>query len=59
KQNLSDGKPYDLKLLNYIEYNPIFNRTELDLLIERATPNLSKIADVDAWLNQLRGEAYA
>jgi hypothetical protein len=58
KQNLSDGKPYDLKLLNYIEYNPIFNRTELDLLIERATPNLSKIADVDAWLNQLRGGVY-
>ncbi|MCJ7448786.1 MAG: hypothetical protein MUO72_13950 [Bacteroidales bacterium] len=57
KQSLSDGKPYDLKLLNYIEYNPIFNRTELDLLIERATPNLSKIADVDAWLNQLRGVA--
>jgi hypothetical protein len=48
-----------LKLLNYIEYNPVFNRTELDILIERATPNLSKILDVDAWLNQLRGGAYA
>jgi len=59
KQSLTDGKPFDLKLLNYIEYNPIFNRIELDLLIERATPNLSKIADVDAWLNQLRGGTYA
>ena len=59
KQSLSDGNPFDLKLLNYIEYNPIFNRIELDLLIERATPNLSKISDVDAWLNQLRGGAYA
>ena len=59
KQSLSDGKPYDLELLNYIEYNPVFNRTELDLLIERAAPNLSRIADVDAWLNQLRGETYA
>jgi len=59
KQGLTDGKPFDLKLLNYIEYNPIFNRIELDLLIERATPNLSKITDVDAWLNQLRGGAYA
>lgn len=58
KQSLTDGKPNDLKLLNYIEYNPVFNRTELDLLIERATPNLSKISDVDAWLNQLRGGAY-
>jgi hypothetical protein len=59
KQNLKDGKPFDLKLLNYIEYNPKFNKIELDLLIERAAPNLSKIADVDAWLNQIRGEAYA
>lgn len=59
KQSLLDGKPDDLKLLNYIEYNPVFNRTELDLLIERATPNLSKITDVDAWLNQLRAGAYA
>jgi hypothetical protein len=59
KQNLSDSKPFDLKLLNYIEYNPIFSKIELDLLIERAMPNLSKIKDVDAWLDQLRGEAYA
>lgn len=59
KQNLKDGKPFDLKLLNYIEYNPKFNKKELDLLIERAAPNLSKIGDVDAWLNQIRGEAYA
>jgi len=54
KQSLPEGKPFDLKLLNYIEYNPIFNRIELDLLIERAKPNLSQIADVDAWLNQIR-----
>jgi hypothetical protein len=59
KQNLIDGKPFDLKLLNYIEYNPVFNRAELDILIERATPGLSNIIDVDAWLNQLRGGAYA
>ncbi len=59
KQSLLNGKPYDLKLLNYIEYNPVFNRTELEILIERATPNLSKITDVDAWLNQLRSGGYA
>ena len=59
KQRLLNGKPYDLKLLNYIEYNPVFNRTELEILIERATPNLSKITDVDAWLNQLRSGGYA
>jgi hypothetical protein len=59
KQNLLNGKPYDLILLNYIEYTPVFNRIELDILIERATPNLSKITDVDAWLNQLRAGSYA
>lgn len=59
KQSLTDKKPFDLKLLNYIEYNPVFNKTELDILIERATPNLSKIIDVDAWLNELRGGTYA
>ena len=59
KLNLNDGRPFDLKLLNYIEYNPVFNMQELDILIERAAPALSDIIDVDAWLNHLRGESYA
>ena len=34
---------------------PVFNREELNELIKRATPNLSKIKDVDAWIEELRG----
>jgi hypothetical protein len=59
KQNLSDGKPYDLKLLNYIEYNPVYDRDELNILIQRAAKKWETITDVDAWLNGLRGGAYA
>jgi hypothetical protein len=55
KQNLIDGKPYDLKLLEYIEYNPVFDKTELDILIERASKNWDTVPDVDMWLSQVRG----
>ncbi len=58
KQNISDGKPFDLKLINYIDYNPLFNKTELDILISKATPNLSKIKDVDSWMSEIRGGVY-
>ena len=33
---------------------PVFNREILNELIKRATPNLSKIKDVDAWIQFLR-----
>ncbi len=55
KLSLVDRKPYDLKLSHYIEYNPFFNKTELDILIEKATSRLSKIKNVDKWINELRG----
>jgi hypothetical protein len=55
KQNFIDKKPYDLKLTGYIDYYPAFNRNELNLLIKKATPNLSKILNVDNWLNEVRG----
>jgi len=55
KLNLADKKPYDLKLVNYIEYSPVFNKSELDLLIERASAKLSKIKNVDSWISDLRG----
>ena len=59
KQNLSDGKPFELRLKNYIEYNPVFDRDVLDLLIERASKKWETVPDVDAWLNELRAGAYA
>lgn len=59
KQSLADGRLYDLKLLDYIEYNPIFDRDELDILIKRAAKTWETIPDLDSWLNGLRGGAYA
>jgi hypothetical protein len=57
KQNLSDGKPFDLKLIDYITYNPNYDEHKLDLLIERASVNWNTIPNVDIWLNKIRGGA--
>jgi hypothetical protein len=54
KQSIETQKPFDLKLQSFIDYNPIFDKVELDLLIAKATPNLSKIKNVDTWLEAIR-----
>jgi len=58
KQNLEDGSLSELKLEEFLNYKPTFNRSLLGKVIERATENLSKIEDVDSWLNTLRGQSY-
>lgn len=57
KQNLIDGKPFDLKLIDYITYNPNYDEHKLDLLIERASAKWNTIPNVDVWLHQIRGGA--
>ena len=57
KQSLTDNKPFDLKLVDYITYNPNYDEHKLDLLIERASVNWNAIANVDLWLNGIRGGA--
>ncbi len=57
KQNLVDGKPFDLKLIDYITYNPNYDEHKLDLLIERASAKWNPIPNVDVWLSQIRGGA--
>jgi hypothetical protein len=54
KQSIIDGKPFDLKLVDYIEYNPSFNRSQLDTLIQRGSKNWVGVPDVDAWLQGIR-----
>ncbi len=54
KQSLESMKPYDLKLEHFIDYNPVFDKAELDILIAKAAPNLSKIENVDNWLTLIR-----
>jgi hypothetical protein len=55
KQGLEDKIPFDLQLDSFIDYNPCFDKSELDLLIAKAAPNLSEIKNVDDWLSQIRG----
>lgn len=55
KQNLADGKPFDLELIDYIPYNPTYDEHKLDLLIEKASVKWNAVRDVDSWLNEIRG----
>lgn len=54
KQNLVDGKPFDLKLIDYLTYNPNYEEHKLDLLIKRASAKWNTVVDVDSWLQQIR-----
>lgn len=56
KKSLEDGSFSDLKLIEFIYYNPVFNRELLNKAIEKAKPNLSKIKDLDAWIDDLKTE---
>lgn len=56
KKNLEDNTLTDLKLISFIEYKPKFNKSILEKVIEKASVNLSKIANVDAWLNDIKAE---
>ena len=57
KKNLSDGKFSDLKLVEFISYLPVFDRRLLDKVIERASYNLSKIKNVDNWIEDLKADS--
>lgn len=56
KKNLEDNSLSDLVLLEFIQYKPIFNKSLLDKVIEKASGNLSKITNVDTWLNDIKAE---
>ena len=54
KKNISENKLLELKLTGFLDYNPVFDREKLNEMIKRATPNLSKIENVDNWIEELR-----
>lgn len=56
KKNLSDGQLSDLKLIEFIIYRPVFDRSLLDKAIKKASVNLSKIKNVDDWIDELKAE---
>lgn len=57
KKNLSDGKFSDLKLVEFISYLPVFDRSLLDKVIDRASYNLSKIKNVDNWIEGIKTDS--
>ena len=56
KRNLEDGSYSELKLIQFIPYKPVFNMDLLHKAIEKAKPNLSKIKDLDSWIDELKTE---
>ncbi len=58
KQSLEDGHLFDLKLEEFLTYNPRFDKKLLDNAIEKASKNLSAINDVDKWIKEIRGGVY-
>lgn len=56
KKSFEDDKVSDLELIEFIQYQPIFSKSLLDRVIEKASENLSKITNVDAWVNDIKAE---
>lgn len=56
KKSFEDDKLSDLELIEFIQYKPVFNKSLLEKVIEKASVNLSKIANVDAWIDDLKTE---
>lgn len=56
KKNIEDKTVYDLILIDYIEYEPVFNRNLLNDIINKASINLNKIKNVDDWVLNLKAE---
>ena len=56
KKSLADGKLTDLKLIEFIDYRPAFDRSLLAKVIERAKPRLSRIKNVDKWIEEMKAE---
>jgi hypothetical protein len=56
KISLEDDSLTDLQLIEFIEYKPVFNKSLLDKVIEKASANLSKISNVDTWLDDIKAD---
>ncbi len=56
KKSFEDDTLTDLELIEFIQYKPVFNKSLLEKVIAKASENLSKITNVDAWLNDIKAE---
>lgn len=56
KKSFENDKPTDLELIEFIQYKPVFNKSLLEKVIEKASVNLNKITNVDRWIDDLKAE---
>jgi len=56
KKSLETDTLTDLELVEFIRYKPLFNKSLLEKVIEKASVNLSKISNVDVWLDGVKAE---
>lgn len=56
KKDFENKRLSDLELVEFIPHKPVFSKTLLDKVIEKAATNLDKITDVDVWLNDIKAE---
>ncbi|MFY7829741.1 MAG: hypothetical protein ACOVQ4_21585 [Flectobacillus sp.] len=54
KKRVEDGKLLDLKLLEFINYKPVFDKDLLNKVIAKASTNLNKIQNLDQWIEDLK-----
>ncbi|WP_099368057.1 hypothetical protein [Sphingobacterium sp. 1.A.4] len=54
KKSLEDGKIYDLNLIEFVAYQPVFDQTLLERAIKNASKNLQKIKNLDKWIENLK-----
>lgn len=56
RKSLEDDALTDLKLVEFIKYKPLFNKSLLKKVIEKASVNLDRIENVDVWLADIKAE---
>lgn len=56
KKSFEDDSLSNLELIEFIQYKPVFNKSLLEKVIQKASFNLSKITNVDAWLDDIKAE---
>ncbi|PKP24645.1 MAG: hypothetical protein CVU03_11500 [Bacteroidetes bacterium HGW-Bacteroidetes-2] len=56
KKSLENDTLTDLELVEFIQYKPVFNKSLLENVIEKASVNWNKISNIDAWLDDMKAE---
>lgn len=56
KKSFEDNSLSDLELVEFIQYNPVFNKALLEKVIEKASVNWNKISNIDTWLDDIKAE---